>query len=84
MKDPSAFTRYVQDVCTPENPQNLDIFLLFGDGSYDFRHVDTRTDDQNFVPTYETLESLSPIISYPSDDYFGLLDDSEGEGLRGV
>ncbi|MBL0259489.1 MAG: type IX secretion system sortase PorU [Saprospiraceae bacterium] len=82
VKDPSA----LRDMCRmlySRAPSKFRYLLLFGDGSYDFRHVDTRTDDQNFVPTYETLESLSPIISYPSDDYFGLLDDSEGEGLRG-
>ena len=42
--------------------------------------------NQNYVPTYESRESLAPFYggafgqaSYSSDDYFGLLDDDEGE-----
>jgi hypothetical protein len=44
--------------------------------------------NQNYVPTYESRESLTPFrggggvfgqASYPSDDYFVLLDDNEGE-----
>lgn len=52
---------------------------LFGDGSYDNRS--NATSNQNFVPTYESANSWSPVNSYVSDDYFGLLDDGEGEGL---
>ena len=42
--------------------------------------------NQNYVPTYESRESLAPFYggaygqaSYSSDDYFALLDDNEGE-----
>ena len=42
--------------------------------------------NQNYVPTYQSRESLAPFYggafgqaSYSSDDYFGLLDDDEGE-----
>ena len=51
--------------------------LLFGDASYDYRHLDGNQPDQNFIPTYETVGSLEPIFAYPTDDYFGLLDDSD-------
>ena len=50
--------------------------LLFGDASYDYK--DRVADNTNFVPTYESLESMTPTISYASDDYFGLLDANEG------
>lgn len=50
--------------------------LLFGDASYDYK--DRLADNTNYVPTYESLESLTPTISYASDDYFGLLDPNEG------
>lgn len=51
--------------------------LLFGDASYDYK---TRlADNTNFVPTYESPESLTPTVSFASDDYFGLLDPNEGE-----
>lgn len=51
--------------------------LLFGDASYDYK--DRLPSNTNFVPTYESPESLTPTISYASDDYFGLLDPEEGE-----
>lgn len=51
--------------------------LLFGDPSYDYK--DRISGNTNFVPTYESPNSLSPTLSYASDDYFGLLDDNEGE-----
>ena len=38
--------------------------------------------NQNYVPTYQSRESLAPFYggaSYNSDDYYALLDDNEGE-----
>ena len=57
--------------------------LLFGDASYDFRGLSAGLSYENFIPTYETAESLDPLEAFPSDDYFGLLDDDEGGTLRG-
>jgi hypothetical protein len=51
--------------------------LLFGDASYDYK--DKISGNSNFVPTHQMLNSLSPTGSIASDDYFGLLDDDEGE-----
>ncbi len=50
--------------------------LLFGDGSYDpkFRI----SGNTNFVPTYESENSTSLLLSYTSDDFFGMLGDNEG------
>lgn len=50
--------------------------LLFGDGSYDNRG---RVTDRSRVVTYQSRESLVRTGSYVSDDYFGLLDDTEGQ-----
>ncbi|MDX1420136.1 MAG: type IX secretion system sortase PorU [Rubricoccaceae bacterium] len=52
--------------------------LLFGDGHYDYRGLTAAGEENNFVPVYETFESLDLIESYTSDDYFGLLGDDEG------
>jgi hypothetical protein len=50
--------------------------LLFGKGSFDYKN---RVDDNtNFVPVYTSRNSLHPINSYSSDDYYGFLDDDEG------
>ena len=49
--------------------------LLFGDGSFEFKNAGAEED--NYVPTYQSDNSLSPTFSYVSDDYFGILDDGE-------
>lgn len=55
-----------------EMPKNL---LLFGDASYDYKaRIKNNT---NFVPTYETAESIEVIPGYCSDDFFAFLDDNE-------
>jgi hypothetical protein len=51
--------------------------LLFGDGSYDNRtHSSTNT---NYVLTYQSENSILVSSSFVSDDYYGLLDENEGE-----
>ncbi|MBU2447297.1 MAG: type IX secretion system sortase PorU [Bacteroidetes bacterium] len=42
--------------------------LLFGDGDYDYRNIEAY--GKNFIPPYETEESLYLIYSYPTDDYY--------------
>ncbi|MEI7896323.1 MAG: type IX secretion system sortase PorU [bacterium] len=73
------FVRMMYDKSQPgKEPKYL---LLFGDASYDFKN---RTQNNtNFVPSYESGESLSPVSSFVSDDYFGLLDPSEGQSANG-
>ncbi len=56
--------------------------LLFGDGSFDPRNIYGKGND--FVPVYETPQSLDPILAYPSDDYFALVTDDDGFGLNGA
>lgn len=54
--------------------------LLFGIGTFDYKSIgDTRTTENNpnLVPVYETKESMHPINTYTSDDYFALLDSTE-------
>lgn len=43
--------------------------LLFGDGNYDYRNIEGY--GKNFIPVYETEESLFLLYSYPTDDFFG-------------
>lgn len=54
--------------------------LLLGDGHYDFRNLSARDGTlENWVYPFQTAESMFTDGTYTSDDYFGLLDDSEGE-----
>lgn len=55
----------------------LKYLLLFGDGS-----VENRTPppgNPNFIPTYQSRNSNVVVSSFTSDDFYGLLDDGEGE-----
>ncbi|HRI79958.1 MAG TPA: type IX secretion system sortase PorU, partial [Cyclobacteriaceae bacterium] len=50
--------------------------LLFGRGSYDYKNY--LPNNKNFVPIYQSRNSLSPLETYASDDYFGFLENNEG------
>ncbi len=50
--------------------------LLYGDGSYHNKGTDEN--NTNFILTYQSTNSLSPVSSFVTDDFFGLLDDNEG------
>lgn len=51
--------------------------LLFGDGSFD--NLSNSQGNTNFIPTYQSPRSINRVESFVSDDFFGLLDDNEGE-----
>ncbi len=49
--------------------------LLFGDGSFDYKkRINGNT---NLVPVFESAESLAPLETYTSDDFFGFLGDGD-------
>ncbi|MCD6018231.1 MAG: hypothetical protein K0S53_1352 [Bacteroidetes bacterium] len=52
--------------------------LLLGDGSYKNKDING-SGNTALVPTYETPNSSSFISSFVTDDYFGLMDDDEGD-----
>lgn len=61
-------------------PQYL---LLFGDASYDFKNIELSEGvNTNFVPSYQSVESLDQAITYNSDDFFGFLDENEGGNIN--
>jgi hypothetical protein len=55
--------------------------LLFGDGSFDM--LNRNPSSTNFIPTYQSYESLNEIGTFVSDDFYGLLDDGEGGNILG-
>jgi hypothetical protein len=55
----------------------LKYLLLFGDGS--FENKTPPPDNPNFIPTYQSENSNVVVASFTSDDFYGLLDDGEGE-----
>ncbi len=50
--------------------------LIFGRGSYDYK--DRVRSNTNYVPIYESRNSLSPLETYSSDDFYGFLEDGKG------
>jgi hypothetical protein len=76
VQDVSAIRDFLRFLYKRQNSK-LKYVLLFGDGSYDPKN--RVADNTNFIPTYQSLNSTHPTLSYVTDDYFGLLDDNEGE-----
>ncbi len=76
-KDPSAIRDFVRMIY--KRDADFKYLLLIGDATYDYLNRSPELPHHNFIPAFETEESLDPIRSFPSDDYYGLLDDSEGE-----
>lgn len=77
--DPTAI-RDFSKLLYERNPQ-FKFLLLFGDGSFD--HKDVYGFGKNFIPTFQTTQTLNPITAYPADDYFTLLSPNEGVTLDG-
>ncbi len=59
-----------------DSGSELRYLLLFGDASYDYK--DILSDNTNFVPCWESVNSLNIVLSIATDDYYGFLDDGEG------
>ncbi|MEO0044587.1 MAG: hypothetical protein RL329_4035, partial [Bacteroidota bacterium] len=83
MQDPGA----IRDFAKMLYDRNLRFkyLLLMGDGAFDWqaRTSEEKARKTNFIPAYETDESFDAIDAFPSDDFYALLDSSEGEQLRG-
>lgn len=67
------YSRYLYNTSS-----NYNYLLLFGGGTFDVRNIYNQSEKLAYIPTYETNNSVSPLRAYPSDDYFGLLNDNEG------
>ena len=69
------FARLIYNSATGEH-NILKYLLLIGDGSYN--NILRSTGNPNFIPTYQSANSLNAAFSYVSDDFFGLMDENEG------
>lgn len=68
--------RYVyHNASTTEN--RLKYVCLFGDASFDYK--DRIPNNTNIVPSWHSLNSFSLTNAYVSDDFFGMMDDNEGD-----
>ncbi len=84
-QDPVAIRDFIRMIYSrgQVSGKPLDNVLLLGDGSYDFKdRIDNNT---NLVPTFQSRQSIEPVNSYSSDDFYAILDEPEGhydESLR--
>ena len=74
--DPTAIRNFTR-LMYLNNP-DFNYLTLLGDGSFDYLHLDENINYENFIPVYETDESLSPLYAFPSDDFYTLLEIGEG------
>lgn len=59
----------------------LKYVCLFGDGSYDPKN--RLTGNINLIPTYQSTNSVKLTTSFVTDDFYGLMDEGEGEYKNG-
>lgn len=83
-QDPVAIRDYMKMIYERSNGTYPQYLLLFGRPSYDYRGRVDGT--RNFVPNYQ--RPLNGIVSEgmfrANDDFFGILDDGEGESSHGL
>ena len=60
-----------------QSGQQTRYLLLFGDGSYE--NKTPPPGNSSFIPTWQSVNSTTGVLSFTSDDFYGLLDDGEGE-----
>jgi hypothetical protein len=58
-----------------KDDKKLKYVLLFGDASFDFK--DRISNNTNFVPSYQSVDSSNYETSFVTDDYYTILDDGE-------
>lgn len=78
----------IRDFCKhlyQNNPGKLRYLLLFGDATYDYRNKKRALSAGALwwgVPVYESTESLNPLFTFSSDDYYGFLKEDDGEWVE--
>jgi hypothetical protein len=80
-QDPTAIRDMMKMFYDRDEGQEPRYLLLFGDGSFDPK--DRIAHNTNLIPTFQTEESWVTATSYVVDDYFGILDDDEGQDALG-
>ena len=84
-RDATAIKRYMKllyDRAGTDSTLFPRYLLLFGDGS--FNNYNLAEGNQNWIPSFQSVNSWVPSSCYTSDDYYCLLDDAEGEALSDI
>lgn len=83
-QDPTAIRDYMKMIYEKSNGNYPKYLLLFGRPSYDYRGLVSGT--SLYVPNYQRpmADYISESKFRANDDYFGILDDGEGESSMGM
>ena len=77
-KDLTAIRDFIRHLYSnaSSSTNRIKYVCLFGDASFDFK--DRISSNNNIVPAFQSFESFDLARSYVTDDYYGMMDDSEG------
>lgn len=75
--DPTAIRDFVKMLY--DRKAGLNYVLLMGSGSYDPQN--RTANNYRFIPGFQSTQSLDPLSSFTSDDFFGMLDDLDDINL---
>lgn len=61
------------------NGKTLQYAVLLGAGTYDPKNIlqNAQYNERNLIPTFQSSNSLSPLLSYTSDDFYALLNNGD-------
>lgn len=85
-QDISAIRNYIKMLYTRGIASGTNIpkyVVLLGDGSYKLKNRDLNT-NSCLIPSYQSVNSTSPLASVTTDDFYGLMDPNEGEYADGA
>lgn len=69
------FVKFLYDNASSDD-KKIKYLCLFGDSSYDYK--DRIADNNNIIPVYQSFKSFSLVYSFATDDYYGMMDPTEG------
>jgi hypothetical protein len=83
--DPSAIRDFIRMLYSRNISagEQVKYALLMGDGSYNNKSRNL-VNNSNLIPTYQSHVSLSSTSSIATDDFYGLMDDDEGEFAENI
>ncbi|MBP5400908.1 MAG: type IX secretion system sortase PorU [Bacteroidales bacterium] len=81
-QDITAIRDYMKMIYEKSQGSQPHYLLLFGRPSYDYRGIEGTC--QLYVPNYQSNSILNEKYLRSNDDYFGILDDNDGEGCIGM
>ncbi len=75
-QDLAAIRNFIRMFYQRPDGKTLQHVLLIGDASYDYKN--RIANNTNFIPTFQSPETVEPLYTYSCDFFFGLLDSLEG------